>query len=363
MVPGLALAAKPCAPRLLDAQGNPIGAAVCGTADAEADWQARISGSGVVWHHDFRTDAEVDNFRWAGGYGNDPSDVARPGRCIRNTSDGITGDGCLELFYPVGSSSAPGWWRPFAPMNGASNGRGADDPGANGTIELAPWDPSNQSENEGFRRAYYANPVYIGASGFSADQFNGSEFWLQFRIKVDPNRYKDGTPSGGKLSFLATTQQTLNQEIVHQNMRDRRSLWYTNFGSSPDTGGSMGVDGGTKQPGGDYAECGTLDDDTDCWLFNGGEWTTFLYHVVPGTDGNKDTLFEAFAARPGQTEYETIFSQMNTINFSETTTGHPKGYNSFQPSNYMNNQSTSVAWYQRYDQIIFSHSPIACPQV
>jgi len=248
-------------------------------------------------------------------------------------------------------------------MNGASNGRGIDDPGAGGTLELAPWDTSNRSVNEQFRRAYYANPAYIGASGFSANQFNGSEFWLQFRMKVDPNRYLDGTPRMGKLSFLATTQQTLNQEIVHQNMRDRRSLWYTNFGSSPDTGGSMGINSGSKQPGGDYAECGAQGGTSGCWLFNGGEWVTFLYHLIPGTDGDKNTLFEVFVARQGETQYETIFTQMNTINFSETSTGHPKGYNSFQPSNYMNSQATSVAWYQRYDQLIFSHNSIPCPQV
>lgn len=361
MIPGLAIAVKPCAPTLLDSQGNPIGSSVC--ASPEADWQARISGTGVVWYHDFRADAEVDNFRWAGGHGNDPNDVTRPGQCVRNTSDGITGGGCLELIYPVGNTSAPGWWRPFAPMSGASNGRGIDDPAANGTLELPPWDPTNPGENEGFRRAYYANPAYIGASGFSEDQFNGSELWLQFRIKVDPNRYQTGTPSAGKLSFLATTQQTLNQEIVHQNMRDRRSLWYTNFGSSPDTGGSMGIDGGTKQPGGDYASCGTPTATDGCWLFDGGEWTTFLYHVVPGTDGDKNTLFEVFVARQNQTSYETLFTQFNTINFSESEYGHPKAYNSFQPSNYMNNQSTSVAWYQRYDQVIFSHEFIPCPNV
>src|SRR5690606_7644916 len=114
MVPGLSFAAKPCPPLLLDEQGDAIPSA-CGTGDAEADWQARISGQGVVWYHDFRTDAEVDNFRWASGHGLDPGDVARPGLCIRNTNDGVTGGGCLELIYPVGSRGAPGWWRPFAP--------------------------------------------------------------------------------------------------------------------------------------------------------------------------------------------------------------------------------------------------------
>jgi len=356
---GSANAARPCAPVLAGASG----ASPCEQSDAEADWQSRIAGPGVVWHHDFRTDAEVDAFRWAGGYGNDPNDTQRPGLCVRNTTDGVTGGGCLELIYGVGNRTAPGWWRPFSPMSAASNGRGQDDPAASGSIALEPWDPSFRGENEGFRRGYYAHPSYIGAGGFDTSQFNGSEFWLQFRIKIDPNRYLSGTPRQGKQSFLATTQQTLNQEIVQQNEHDGVALWYTNFGSSPDTGGSMGLPNGVngKQPGGDYASC-SLDTTNGCWVYTGGEWVTWLYHLVPGTDGDRNTLFEAFVARPGQRSYETVFSHQNTINFSATTTGHPQGYNSFQPSNYMNGQTTTVAWYQRYDQIVLSHDRIACPQ-
>jgi hypothetical protein len=351
-----AKAATPCAPVLA---GTSV-SGPCVAGDLDADWLARTSSPGVVWFHDFSSPAEVDAFRWAGGYGNDPGDVHRPGRCVHNTSDGITGGGCLELIYPVGSSGAPGWWRPFAPMSGASNGRGQDDPGAFGSIPLRPWDPSNKGENEAFREAYYAHPSYIGAAGFGADKFDGSEFWLQFRIKIDANRYKSGSPTEGKLSFLATTQQTLNQEIVSMNRFNRQALWYTYFGSSPDTGGAMGVYSGTKQPGGDYSTCGVSG---PCWEYEDSQWVTWLYHLVPGTHDNKDTLFEAFVARPGQTNYETVFTQMNTIRYSNTANGHPYGYNAFQPSNYMNNQSSSVQWYQRYDQIIFSRDFIPCPQL
>ncbi len=336
----------------------------CDLGDADADWEFRSGQPGVVWYHDFRTDAEVDNFRWAGGVGNDPGDTTLPGRCVRNASDGITGGGCLELIHPVGRGGAPGWWRPFSPLSGESNGRGIDDPGAGDTLAIQPWDPSNRSENERFRRGYYAHPSYIGADGFASDQFDGSEFWLQFRIKMDPNRYLDGTPSAGKLSFLATTQQTLNQEIVQMNPRNGVATWYTNFGNSPDTGQRMGRDQGYrgKQPGGDYDSC-SLDTGAGCWIYSGGEWVTWLYHLVPGQDGVKDTLFEAYVARQGQTDYELVFSYLNTINFSGANTGHPKGYNAFQPSNYMNGQNSSVQWYQRYDQIVFSRQFIPCPQV
>jgi hypothetical protein len=260
----------------------------------------------------------------------------------------------------VGSSGAPGWWRPFAPFNGTSNGRGQDDPGASGSISLYPWDPTNRSQNEEFREGYYAHPSYVGVDGFGPSKFHGDGFWLQFRIKIDGSRYLSGSPPEGKQMFIATTQQTLNQEIVHMNRRNRQAMWYTRFGSSPDTGGAMGVNGGTKQPGGDYATCGV--GNGACWEYADYEWVTWLLHLVPGTDGVKDTLFEAYAARPGQTDYELVFSQLNTISFSSTSNGHPFGWNSIHPSNYMNGQSSSVQWYQRYDQFIFSHDFIPCPQ-
>lgn len=324
----------------------------------EADFLSRVSGANVVWFHDFKNAAEVDNFRWHGGIGNDVNDTYKPGQCIHNTSDGIT-PGCLELIYTVADLHAPGWWRPFAPFSGVSNGRGEDDPGASGSLSLEAWDPTNTGENEAFRRAYYANPDYSNPpqAGFTADQFHGEEFWLQFRIKISADRYLSTVPAG-KLSFLATTQQTLNQEIVQQNMLNKDALWYTYFGSSPDTGGSMGVPSGTKQPGGDYYLA-----TGQYWEYVPDEWVTMLYHVIPGHHDVKDTLFEVFAARPGATEYETVFTQLNTIRYSNTTNGHPYAYNAFQPSNYMNNQATSVEWSQRYDQIIFSKAFIPCPQV
>ena len=122
----------------------------------------------------------------------------------------------------------------------------------------------------------------------------------------------------------------------------------------------MGVNGGTKQPGGAYDQCGV---GGACWEYADAEWVTWLYHVIPGTNGVKEYVIRSICGEAGTDQYETVFSQQNTIYFSPTSTGHPQGYNSFQPSNYMNGQSSSVQWYQRYDQIILSHDSIPCPQV
>lgn len=338
-------------------------------ASAEADWQSRISGTGVVWYHDFRSDSEVDNFRWQNGFGNDVNDVFQPGRCIRNTALGITGGGCLELKHLTGVNNAPGWWRPFSALTASGNGRASDDPGANGTLTIHPdWDPTNTSMNGNWGRSYYAaqSEIDSGAGGFTASDFDGTEFYLQFRYRVTAGRYAAGNASlGGKICFIATTKNTPNQELVFQNMLNRVWLWYTNIGSSPDTGGSLGEPGFTgKQIGGEYESCNFQSSPyPGCWLYVPNEWVTFMVHVVPGTNLNPDTNLRVYVAREGQTSYETVFFKANnTIQFSAPGT-HPRGYNAFQPSNYMNNQNANTAWSQYYDQIILSKNFIPCPQV
>lgn len=326
------------------------------TDDLEADWQFRASGAGVVWFHDFRSDAEVDAFRWVGGLGNDPNDTQLPGRCIRNTTLGITGGGCLELIYRVGSQNAPGWWRPYGALSGAGNGKGIDDPGASGTLAVPvnAWNSSNPGENEAYRKSYYAHPDQVGVGGFGAEDFDGTEFFIQYRFRYTASRRDPSTPPAGKLAFIATTQQTLNQELVVMNNRSGLWQWYTNFGSSPDTGGALGISSGNKQPGGDFTSCDNSAESGLCYVYPTDEWITLLIHVIPGHDSVKDTRLRAYVAEDGETTYRKIFDQLNTINFSPTTTGHPQGYNSFQPSNYMNGDASGVEWSQYYDQIIFS---------
>ena len=111
---------RPCPPSPVSVDGGQGSTTVCIQGDAEADWQERISGAGVVWFHDFRTDDEVNNFRWTPGYGNgnDPLAVGSAyAKYVRRiTTDGITGGGCLEIFRQAGSNDGSDWWRPFSPL-------------------------------------------------------------------------------------------------------------------------------------------------------------------------------------------------------------------------------------------------------
>ncbi len=337
---------------------------------AEADWQARIAGTGVVWYHDFRAASEVNAFRWQNGFGNDPNSQSFLGpQCRRIITDGITGGGCLEIERPAGSGDPPGWWRPFAPLLAPGNGKTTDDPAANGTLVKRTWTGlTNTQANGGFKKGYYTNPDYriahnYGGTNWVLDDFDGTEFYLQFRFKVSSGRMSSSLNSGdGKYDFIATTGSTLTQELVIQSSKNM-FLWYTNFGSSPDTGGSLGS-GASRQPGGNYATCDIPVLGQNCWNYVADQWVTFMIHVSPGHHNVKDTLLEVFAARPGQLAYETIYSLLNTINFDNgPSLFHPRAYNAFQPSAFCNGLNSNTTWQQRYDQIIFSKNFIPCPQV
>lgn len=105
LVPGLAAAARPCPPASLTVGGGTEVQSTCiASGDLEADWLARSRGLGVVWAHDFRSDAEVNNFIKV------PNDlvigVHHPSMMAhRTTADGITGGGCLEVLN-IGSMLA-----------------------------------------------------------------------------------------------------------------------------------------------------------------------------------------------------------------------------------------------------------------
>lgn len=104
LVPGFA-AARPCPPPALNVSGGNATQSTCIAAgDLESDWLARSKSTGVVWAHDFRSDAEVDNFIKT------PTDlkigIHHPSMMAhRTTADGVTGGGCLEVLN-IGSSLA-----------------------------------------------------------------------------------------------------------------------------------------------------------------------------------------------------------------------------------------------------------------
>jgi hypothetical protein len=320
---------RPCSPVLSGSSGGPGGSEAECRIGAEQDWDARISGPGVVWYHDFRAASEVDAFRWSGGYsgGNDPLGVARPNTVRHITSDGITGGGCLEVFRAAGRNDPSDWWRPFSPLTAPGNGKAADDPGANGTIPVRSWNPTDGgSQTSGWSGGDYG-PTSTGS-------WDGNEFYLQMAMKLDSRR-RDAGFSGGKIIYLTRTNRSLTaQELVTYYKNSRNFSIYK--AGSPEVPSNL-----SNVP----------------HIFD--EWAHYLYKIIPGDEHRPETSIEVYRVAIGETTYTKIFETfIEAIDYNDA---FDKAWNALICSGYHNGGSISTDFYQRYDQIIFSKEFIPVP--
>ena len=352
-----------------------------GSNSAEADWLLRSGGQDVVWFHDFRSDAEVNAFRWTNGVGNDPNATGNARSCNtrRITTDGVTG-ACLEILRNAGEDDGSDWWRPYSPIVGSGNGRGIDDPGASGTITPQSYSPT---QGGGQIAAWGAKGFYGHSSYHTGSVFDGTEYYLQMRVKMDPRRTTSGNLMyGGKLTYQTVTNNSnVFQELVTNSggALSGSDVGDTNIfriygaaGHNPlEDADSLGRPG--CQVGSDLADynaspkvyCQFVTDDgvaggtiNECWAWSGG-WDTIMYHLIPGRDGVQETLLQIYAAHPGQTSYTKIWDETFTQGYEG---GITNGYNALICSIYQNFTNNSEFWH-RYCQLIFSKSFIPCPQV
>jgi hypothetical protein len=351
------------------------------TSLLEADWQSRISGSGVSWMHDFRNAAEVNQFRYANDYGHDPNDVARPNQTVWLSVDGITG-GCMESRH-IGTQNPPDWWRPMAPLNAASNGRGVNDPAVSGTLTLRSYTPNPAGGDTAHNSLNSVN--YYGHSSYHAGSpgsFVGTSYFLQMRCKISANRPFVGSgpqgDEGGKLLyFTRTSNSNTSQELVTNSYVEvgsfgtGRNLFSMYRSGSPPIASDAAVSG-LRQIGGEYnggvCRSSPTVDSSGCWFWptdetspGAGRYVTLLYQIIPGTDGGDDTIVRVWKAEWGETSYTKIWDQSDVdLPFG---VGFPFGHNAIICSGYQNNISFSEPVWHRYAQLIFSHNLIHPPQV
>ncbi|MCC7182302.1 MAG: hypothetical protein IT509_01865 [Rhodocyclaceae bacterium] len=364
-IPGITLGqTKACPPPSVGVQGGTSATTPCSTPSAAADWLARISGSGVVWHHNFDSKAEVDAFRWTGGYrgGNDPQAVgdadARYVEWI--PSGGADGGGYMQLTRNSPGMDGNYWWRPFSPLTGASNGRGQDDPAAGGTLQLGTYVATDGSAH-GLNWGQSSNPK-PGWYGHPSDQnsfYDGHDFYVQVRVMTDPRRTTPGNISVGKFTSFTTTNDSYTvQELVT----------YGGYWEGSQSVGMPNIH--NVYQGYNYTplaqvSTGTRNPVSPKWAYSGG-WDTLLYHVVPGRNGVNETRFEVWAAHPGETTYTKIWDATYPAHYdgganSVGSIARP-GWNAMLCWIYHNGANMSPFW-QRFDQIIFSKQFVPCPQV
>lgn len=367
-IPVLAQAqTRPCPPSRLSIEGGSTASTACTTTGAEADWVQRSTGAGVIWCHDFRSDAEVNAFRWTGGYrgGNDPQAIGsdRASRVRRITTDGIGGGSCLEIFRAAGTQETGShWWRPLSPIVGSGNGRGIDDAGANGAIEPLPYAATDGgSQISQWTRGYYGHSSY-----HTGNTFDGSEYYLQMRIRTDPRRAAPGMPTVGKLTIQTRTDHSFTQQELTTysgglNANNPGVNYFRIYGGG-DTNPleSKAASGSGNQPGNEAGVCTLSSSPNRCWAWSGG-WDTVMYHFIIGRGGVAESHLRVYAAHEGETSYTKIWDQV----WANRYDGAPRipGYNAFICNTYNNGNNCPNDFWQRYTQLIFSRAFIPCPQV
>jgi hypothetical protein len=234
------------------------------------------------------------------------------------------------------------------------SGKPVNDPAANGSLAVEAWAPT-----QGGSQTASWDPGYYGHSSYHATspgQFDGTNYFFQARIKMDPRRATQS--EGGKLFYFTRTDKSLtSQEIVTESGEITAGVNYFSMyrgGGSPlesDTPGS------SNNPGSDLGFCDWPSEVANCWAWSGG-WDTLLYHIVPGLDGNADTVVQVWAAHPGETSYTKIWDQDDVdLSFSVIN-----GHGALICSAYMNKLDFTTEVFHRYAQLIFSHDFIPCPQ-
>jgi hypothetical protein len=383
MAPGAIEAAIPCPPPTLSAHNGSTASTACSPANARSDWQARIGAPGVVWYNGFDSASEVNVFRWAENIGNDPNSTAPNANYVSWVAPGSDGPasgtfGYLSQFRPAGGTdNAEVWWRPFSPMTGASNGKGVNDPADGGAIPLQTWNPNSPDggELQYWTAGWYSQPN-------SAIAIDGQDFYMQFRVKMDPKASAAGAISPAKLMELGIAERTLTAQniVTYLNGSDgsaayNMNMMYMDYNFNPvqeDLSPLLSNPyviqvGGDKYAAGNSCVWNQSSTYGNCWSYDlTGGWDTLLYHITPGSATSSTPMIgiQVWGAHQGQTSYQKIWD----IQFPMTSGWQSPAQSGWQAL-YLAVYSNGAQGYvqpsnitSKYAQIIFSKQFINCPQ-
>lgn len=316
-------------PASVSASGH-IGAIFASNMSAASDWAARSTAAGVVQAIRFASSASVTSYTHSG---------ASSVNVVHDPADGVIGDGCLRINVPSTAGADSGAWR--APLNAA-------------------WTADGQG-------------------------FGASEFYIQYRVKFGANRLTPSSGGGGfkvmnlaeyKFSSPNSSQSHTGNEIVMNN-----GYWYgvpLMYREHPSTGPTdlNFVDGngihlqtavdngaGVSDPYARYCLYQSGSASAGCYPWYVNEWLTIylrLKIVSYGGSGAGNEL-DMYIARDGETNYTQLQNFRDFVIGSDSAV--PNGVNGiwFLPYD-TNRTSASYDTYHKYDQLIVSTQPIACPQ-
>jgi hypothetical protein len=309
--------------------------------------------------------------------------------------------------------SVGNWSRPTSAFLAGSNGLAVNDPGVAlgmpGRTWNTTWDAQRHYKyrSDWYGHADYASRMAVWpdwAATPQTNQYRGSDFWVQWRIKISASRYQASSAairnsSGLKyFAMWATGPSTPLHEVVWSDA-NTASAPYANYAASDGgfvsgytgAGTSKAFDeGSSMQAGGDYASTCLWTGNfpaspTSCFNIVPDEWYTFLLHVIPGkhvtswtgwptvpsaADGTGLQLWAASQSRittmraAGQTAtYQKIFDKVgaNAYPFAYdnwnpaafTNADPPPGWNTVLFWTYQNNLPQPYGWTRHLTQVIF----------
>ena len=321
----------------------------------------------------------------------------------------------------VGHQCAANWTRLFSALKADSNGKGVDDVNnAGGTLRSTADQTNFPHGAQAFGYGWYGRPEYqaqfptwrpsdygVNAidSVLRSNLWDGDEFYLQWREKVDPrfltlaaviDPNSEDTRFGRKC-WMLQAEMTVPQQITGgYGPSNRYAIPSTpepmiGMGAYSFGGGLAGrilaanLDGsGTFQPGSQWASTAFQKSFLPAGSaaeFPSGEWVTFLLHVKPGLRwssdnpsavGVRNTLVELKFARQADSAYTTVFSMPDQAIVygssgpnEDTWTSALPGYNAISLTGYLNIELGSVppmaAYYVDFAEVVFSKQFISTP--
>lgn len=306
--------------------------AAAAESGAAADWTARSTAPGVVQSIRYPSAANVTRYTH-------PDSMAS--HVVFDPSDGIIGDGCLKINVLAADGANSGNWR--APLNAA-------------------WT----------------------ADGLG---FASAPFYIQYRVKLGPKRLTRSNNGGGfKICNIAgylptrpsSSQSHTGHEIVVGNVYWRGSL--SAYREHPVSGAESfeiqkdgeiylqpAVDNGAHVRGSSARYClyGTGGAaSSGCWFYHEQEWFTLYYAIKIVDYGGRGTgnAIDIYTARQGESTYTHLYNNRDFVIGRDPD--YPNGVNGiwFLPYDTARTSATYDTWH-KYDQLIVSTQPIACPQV
>jgi hypothetical protein len=228
------------------------------------------------------------------------------------------------------------WSRPFSALssgNGLNGGVGAEIPDRGIAALSMPgraWSTTwSSSRTTRWRKDWYGHANYGSLlatwkdhnSLFQDDQYRGSDFWMQWRIKIEGTRFQSSgvvPRNDHALKYLAASVMAPTTSPTHEVTFHDTNVWWREGGSGNEnflasSGGrisgytgqnlSEGEFWGTTgvnslsgsdiyQPNGDFdSTCRVISNqapsaESACFRIKPDEWYVFLMHVVPGLHHN-----------------------------------------------------------------------------